>query len=404
MLNIYRRFPINIIKGQGIYLFDDKGKKYLDFTSGIATISFGHCNFYIKEKLEEQLASLWHCSNLFNIPIQERVANRLINLTFADQIFFCSSGLEAIEAAIKFIRRYFYVKEQKKARSIEGQPAEQVTKYKIITLVNGFHGRSMAGISAGGSLKSKAGYAPLLTGFESVAAGDIEELRAKIDRNTAAVLLETIQSEGGVYSVCNKDKDYIKKLRALCDEQDLLLCFDEVQTGFGRTGELFHYQKFGIEPDILTSAKAIGNGFPLGACLMKQKIADALIPGCHGSTYAGNPLAMVVLDAILDILTTEGFLPKVKEQAKYLWHKLLQLAKKFIHIIKEIRGEGFLLGLEFFPHINTEEILEECLKRGLALTRTSNVNTIRILPPLIIEQKDTDEAVAILHQVLSNIL
>lgn len=383
MLNIYNRLPINVVKGDGVHIFDDNGKRYLDFTSGIATVSFGHCNQYIKEKLSRQLSELWHCSNIFNIPLQERVANRLVDLTFADKVFFCSSGLEAIEAAVKFIRRYFYTQGSK--------------KYRIITLKNGFHGRSMVGISAGGGVKAKEGYYPLLDGFDEVITDDIDQLKNKITENTAAILLELIQSEGGVYSI---DKDYIIKLRKICDENNLLLCFDEVQTGFGRIGKLFHYENIGVKPDILTSAKAMGNGFPVAACLIKQKIADAILPGTHGSTYAGNPLAVTVVDAVLDIITADGFLENVQENAKYFWQKLLNLQNEFPHFIKNIRGEGFLVGIEFSSETDTKKFLLKCLDLGLAMTKTSNPSIVRILPPLIIEKPDIDIAMNITHQVL----
>lgn len=381
ILNVYKRFPITIVKGNGIYIYDNSGKKYLDFTSGIATVNFGHCNEYITGKVKAQLHQLWHCSNLFEVHKQESVARRLIEQTFADRVFFCSSGLEAIETAVKSIRRHFYV---------NGQPE----KYRIITLENGFHGRSMTGISAGGGKRAKEGFAPLLDGFDVIPAHDLEILKSTINKNTAAILLELIQSEGGVYPI---SWDYIKQLRKVADENNILLCFDEVQTGFGRIGELFHYQNIGVEPDLLTCAKGIGNGFPVGACLMKQKIADAMSFGTHGGTYSGNPLALTVVDAVLDLITNE-FLRSVKEMGEYFKSRLNKLQQEFGNLIKEVRGNGLLLGIEF--HENIDGFLEKCLELGLVMTRTSKSNVIRILPPLIITNSDIDAAVLVISEAI----
>jgi acetylornithine aminotransferase/acetylornithine/N-succinyldiaminopimelate aminotransferase len=384
LLNVYKKFPITIVRGSGIYIYDDSGKKYLDFTSGIATVNFGHCNKYISEKVKEQINKLWHCSNLFNIYKQESVAERLISYTFADKLFFCSSGLEAIETAVKCIRRYFYVNKKPE-------------KYRIITLQNGFHGRSMTGISAGGGEKAKEGFAPLLEGFDTIPAHDLDTLKNTISRNTAAILVELIQSEGGVYPM---SKDYVKSLRQIADENNILLCFDEVQTGFGRVGKLFHYQNLGIEPDILTCAKGMGNGFPVSACLMKEKVADAMQLSSHGGTYSGNPIALTVVDAVLDVITSDGFLEEVENIGKYFKLKLSEIKKEFKQFIKEIRGDGLLVGIEFYENFNSYEFLEKCLQNGLAMTKTSKSNVIRILPPLIIKNIDIDLAISIITDIL----
>lgn len=379
IVNAYNRLEISIIKGDGVYLFDDSGKKYLDFAAGIATTSLGHCHPYITEKLKEQANSLWHCSNIFAIPEQERLAKRLVDATFADKVFFCSSGLEATEAAIKFIRRYFY---------LQGQ----AERNRIIAIEGGFHGRSIAAISAGGNEKSREGFAPLLSGFDKVPRNDIQALEEKISDETAAVFLEPIQSEGGMYPLST---EYLQQVRKITEAQGIILCFDEVQCGYGRTGSLFHYQNINIEPDMLTCAKAMGNGFPLAACLVKDDIAKAITPGTHGSTYGGNPLAMTVGNAVLDIILKEGFLDNVKIVSQYLKEKLFNLIKEFPGVISEIRGEGMLMGIELNAPL-ASKIINKCLHQGLILTKVLNDKVIRITPPLIIENKHVDDAYRIL--------
>jgi len=368
-----------------MYLFDQSGKKYLDFAAGIATTSLGHCHPYIVEKLKEQLESLWHCSNLLTIPQQELLAERLVNLTFADKIFFCSSGLEATEAAIKFIRRYFYVKGQKK-------------RNRIITIEGGFHGRSIAAISAGGNERSREGFAPLLSGFDKVPKNNIQALEEKISDETAAVFLEPIQSEGGVYSL---DVEYLQQVRQVTKNQGIILCFDEVQCGYGRIGSLFHYQNIGVEPDILTCAKAMGNGFPIAACLTKDYIAEAITPGTHGSTYGGNPLAMTVGNAVLDMMLKEGFFSHVHKVSKYLRKKLLYLVEKFSKKVLEVRGEGLLIGIELKSPI-ADKIVDQCFNKGLMLTKILNNRVIRITPPLIVKNEHIDIACDILYDSIAS--
>ncbi|GFQ91003.1 acetylornithine aminotransferase, partial [Trichonephila clavata] len=293
----------------------------------LSTTSLGHCSIsYITDKLKEQLSSLWHCSNIFTIPEQERLADRLTTLTFADKVFFCSSGLEATEAAIKFIRRYFYSKGQAK-------------RNRIITIEGGFHGRSIAAISAGGSEKSREGFAPLLSGFDKVPRNDIKALEKKISDETAAVFLEPIQSEGGVYPL---DVEYLQKVRKITKAQGIILCFDEVQCGYGR----------------------------IAACLVKDYIAEAITPGTHGSTYGGNPLAMTVGNAVLDIMLKEGFFDHVKRISKYLKEKLLPLAKEFPEMISEVRGEGLLMGIELATPV-ADKVISRSLDKGAEIGLTS---------------------------------
>ncbi|MBD0391912.1 aspartate aminotransferase family protein [Wolbachia endosymbiont of Pentalonia nigronervosa] len=384
IVNSYNRLKIPIVRGEGMYLFDQSGKKYLDFAAGIATTSLGHCHPYIVEKLKEQLDSLWHCSNLLTIPQQELLAERLVSLTFADKIFFCSSGLEATEAAIKFIRRYFYVKGQKK-------------RNRIITIEGGFHGRSIAAISAGGNERSREGFAPLLSGFDKVPKNNILALEEKISDETAAVFLEPIQSEGGVYSL---NVEYLQQVRQITEAQGIILCFDEVQCGYGRIGSLFHYQNIGVEPDILTCAKAMGNGFPIAACLTKDYIAEAITPGAHGSTYGGNPLAMTVGNAVLDMMLKEGFFSHVQKVSKYLRKKLLYLAEKFSKKVLEVRGEGLLIGIELKAPI-ADKTVDQCFNKGLMLTKVLNNRVIRITPPLIVKNEHIDIACDILYDSIA---
>ncbi len=385
IVNAYNRSPVSMVRGEGVFLFDQDGKRYLDFTAGIATVSLGHSHPYIVEKLQEQLHTLWHCSNLFSIPEQQRLAERLTGFTFSDKVFFCSSGLEATEAAIKFIRRYFYTINTNRKK-----------RYRIITLEGGFHGRSIAAISAGGNKKSREGFAPLLSGFDKVPRNDIAALKRVISDETAAVFLEPIQSEGGVYPL---DTAYLQEIKELTKSMGIILCFDEVQSGYMRTGELFYYQQIGVEPDILTCAKAMGNGFPLAACLVKDYIADTISPGSHGSTYGGNPLAMVVGNAVLDLMLENDFNTHVYKISKYLKDKLLSL--EFPDFIKDVRGIGCLLGIEV-SNISASKIVEKCLQKGLLLTKVLDDKVIRITPSLIIHEEHIDTALDILHDSFLN--
>ncbi|ACT69771.1 acetylornithine aminotransferase [Neorickettsia risticii str. Illinois] len=329
---------------------------------------------------------MWHCSNLFSSEIQERTATKLINATsFGDKVFFCSSGLEAIEAAVKFIKRYFY-------------ECGDTAKTEILTLKNGFHGRSATGISAGGTEEARRGFAPLLKGFTQVEANNVDELKAKVSHNTAAVILELIQSEGGIYEITN---DYLENLQILREKFGFLLCFDEIQTGFGRIGQLFHYENLGVEPDLLTCAKGMGNGFPVGGCIVSKGIASVLPLGTHGGTYSGNALAMAAVGATLDLLDKE-FLSNVTKMSEYLSSSLRELAALLPEQIIDIRGRGLLMGVEIAQKVDTWDLLLKCLESGLALNRTSKKQVLRILPPLIVEKSNIDFAVEVLYKHLKS--
>ena len=386
VVNAYNRSKVPIIRGEGVYLFDENGNRYLDFASGIATVGLGHCHPYIISKLEKQISQLFHCSNLFTIPEQERLARRLVDLTFADKVFFCSSGTEAVESAIKFIRRYYYSK-------------GLLYKNRIITIQGGFHGRTIAAISAGGNQKSKEGFAPLLEGFDHVIRDDISDLLSAVTDQTAGILLEPIQAEGGVHIL---NTDYLRQIRDITRKKDILLCFDEVQCGYGRPGSLFYHQLIGVEPDLLTCAKAMGNGFPVAACLLKDAIAETITPGCHGSTYGGNPLAMVAANAVLDLMTEDGFFDGVSKVGEYLGESLRALSRCNQCIISAVRGIGCIWGVDI--NISAQEVVSECVRHGLLITRVSNNKTLRIVPPLIIEKSHVDDAVNILNKVIEKIL
>ncbi|ABD45645.1 aspartate aminotransferase family protein [Neorickettsia sennetsu] len=386
VLGFSRKFPVKIVRAKGIYLFDSNGKQYCDFTSGIATVNFGHCNEYINKKISEQIHTLWHCSNLFSSEIQEQTATKLVNSTnFGDKVFFCSSGLEAIEAAVKFIKRYFY-------------ECGDTARTEILTLKNGFHGRSAAGISAGGTEEARRGFAPLVKGFTQIEANNVDKLKAKVSHNTAAVVLELIQSEGGIYEITN---DYLENLQILREKFGFLLCFDEIQTGFGRIGQLFHYENLGVEPDLLTCAKGMGNGFPVGGCIVSKDIASVLPLGAHGGTYSGNALAMAAVDATLDLLNKE-FLHNVTKMSEYLSSSLKEIAALLPDQITDIRGRGLLMGVEIAQNVDTWDLLLKCLKSGLALNRTSKKQVLRILPPLIVEKSNIDFAVEVLYKHLKS--
>lgn len=385
LLNVYNRSPITITKGKGVYLYDNTDKQYLDFASGIATTGLGHCHPYLIDSLNKQSQLLWHCSNLVSNFEQQKLASRLSTLTFADKVFFCSSGLETTETAIKIIRRYHYVNGEK-------------ARNTIITINGGFHGRSMAAISAGGNDYVREGYAPLLGGFKSIPKNDFVALKKAVDHNTAGIFLELIQSEGGVYAL---DIDYLHHIREFTKEQGIILAFDEVQTGYGRICDFFYHQQIGIEPDILTCAKAMGNGFPVAACLTKEFIADTMKPGTHGSTYGGNPLAMAVGNAVLDIITKPDFFNQVRSVSKYLHESLQTIQTQFPNLVKEIRGKGLLIGIEFHPQLSLSEIINLFYKNGLIVSKTANKNTIRLLPPLIIQKNHVDQFIDIFSSALN---
>ena len=374
LYNNYAPIDLAFESGSGPYLQGDDGKTYLDFAAGLAVNSWGHGHPRLVEALQTQAAKLWHCSNMYRIPQQERLGRRLAQETFASKVFFANSGAEVVECAIKTARRYF-----------EGHtPA----RYEIITFEGAFHGRTLAALAAGGKPEHLQGFDPVMPGFVKVPFANIEVLREALSNKTAAVLLEPIQGEGGVRVV---EPSFIQKVRKLCDDVGALLIFDEVQCGMGRTGTLFAYEWLGVTPDILTAAKALGGGLPLGACLAREGVADAMVPGSHGSTFGGNPLSMAVGNAVLDIVLEDGFLETVRTRALRLKQNLAELVDEYPSIFKDMRGQGMLIGMPC--HIPSKEVAQAFMRQGLLVATASN-NVVRLLPPLIIEDKHIDEALS----------
>jgi len=380
LLPVYKRAAVSFERGEGAYLFDREGRRYLDFGSGIAVTLLGHAHPHLVARLKEQAEKLWHCSNLYGSEVQEQLAERLVAQSFADTVFFCNSGAEALECAIKMARRFHFQR---------GQPE----RHAIVTFEGAFHGRTMATISAGGQDKYLEGFRPGLPGFDQVPLGDLAGVESVVGDHTAAVLIEPIQGEGGIRPA---QVAFLEELRRLCDERDLLLIFDEVQSGMGRTGRLFAYEWTRITPDIMTLAKGLGGGFPVGACLATARAASGMTPGCHGSTFGGNPLACAAGNAVLDVLLQAGFLDRATEHADRLRRQVEQLVAAFPGVLSAVRGQGMLLGLVCLPP-NTE-ISARLMARGL-LTVPAGENVVRLLPPLIIGQAEIDEAVRILEEV-----
>ncbi len=379
IMPVYRRTDITMIRGEGCYLFDDKGKRYLDFSTSIAVNSLGHAHPHLVRALQEQAATLWCCGNAFSNPGLIRLAERLVAATFADMVFFCSSGAEAVECAVKIIRRHHHM---------NGQPE----RFRIITFEGGFHGRTMTGISAGGNASAREGYAPLLDGFDRVPFNDIDAVKSAITRETAGILIEPIQGEGGVRVA---DPAFLRKLRLLCDERGLLLCFDEVQCGSGRTGTFLASEPTGAAPDIATIAKGIGGGFPLAACLATEKAAACMTPGSHGSTYGANPLAMAAGNAVLDVMGKPGFYEHVKKMGAKLKAELEKQVAAFPHLLHEVRGEGLMLGLR--THVPAADFAAALRERGLLTAPAVGDSVIRILPPLVVEAHHIDKAIIYLR-------
>jgi acetylornithine/N-succinyldiaminopimelate aminotransferase len=374
LLPIHKRYDISFSHGEGLYLFSE-GKKYLDLGAGIAVNALGHCHPKMVDAITAQANKLWHVSNIYNINELNNYAEKLVNATFADYVFFCNSGAESIECIIKMIRRHFYVK-------------NQAHKNRIITFAGAFHGRTMGTISAAAKQKYIEGFEPVLPGFDNVEFGNIEAVKKAITKNTAGILIEPIQGEEGVRV---SDKKFIKELRQVCDENDLLLAFDEVQCGMGRTGYLFAHEYYDVKPDLISSAKAIAGGFPLGACLATADAASGMTTGVHGTTYGGNPLAMAVADAVLDEMLQPNFLDNVKKLGKEFRDELLNLQKSHPDVIDEIRGIGLMIGIKINEKIDAGELINKMISNGL-LTVPAGNNVIRIIPPLIIESKHIAEA------------
>lgn len=375
LLPTYNRTEVAFVRGEGPYLFAEDGQRYLDFTAGIAVNAFGHANPRLVAALTEQAGKLWHTSNLFRVPGQEILAKRLTEVTFADTCFFTNSGVEACELAWKMARRYQFV---------SGHPE----RFRIICFEGAFHGRTMAAIAAGGNAKYLEGFGPKVEGFDTIPPGDIEAVKAAIGPETAAILIEPIQGEGGVRVLA---PEYLRGLRKLCDQHGLLLIFDEVQTGVGRTGKLFAYEWLDFTPDIMPIAKAIGGGFPVGACLATAEAAKGMTAGTHGTTYGGNPLAMAVAKEALEMVLEPHFIPHVVTMANYLQQQLGQLLADHPDVFAEIRGQGLLLGLKLKVP-NTEFVAAARREQHLLVVGAGD-NVIRILPPLTIDETHVREAV-----------
>ena len=383
---VYSRADIQFERGQGAYLFDIEGRKYLDFASGIAVTSLGHCHPTLIAALTEQANKLWHTSNLFRVTGQEKLAGRLTELTFADTVFFTNSGVEAWECGVKLIRKHFYSK---------GQPE----KNRIIVIEGAFHGRTLGAISASKAEKMVKGFGPLLDGFDQVAFGNLNELRAAITPHTAAINIEPILGEGGIKPAT---VEYMKSLRQIADEYGLLLFFDEIQCGMGRTGKLFAHEWSGVTPDVMSVAKAIGGGFPLGACLATEDAADGMVAGTHGSTYGGNPLAMAVGLASLDLIAKPAFLENVQAQGEALHAALEGVIARHSGLFAELRGVGLMLGLRCADGVNNLDVVNALRHHGMLCVGAAE-NVIRLLPPLIIGQAEIDEAVRILDETAAAI-
>ena len=384
VMQTYRRFDVAFEKGEGPYLFATNGRRYLDFGGGIAVVSLGHCHPKLVQALSRQASHLWHCSNLYRIPEQERLAQRLVDATFADAAFFCNSGGEAMECGLKLVRKYF-------------DERGEAQRYRVITCSGAFHGRTLATIAAGGSAKYLNGFDPVVEGFDHVAFGNLNEVRAAIGDETAAIVVEPVQGEGGIRPA---DVAFLRGLRDTADEFGLLLFLDEVQCGMGRTGRLFAHEWAGVSPDVMAVAKGLGGGFPVGACLASGAAAEVLSAGSHGSTFGGNPLAMAVANAVLDVMLAEGFLDNVCTLGEELRARLQALAGRYPAIITEVRGIGLMLGLKCA--IDNGAFVEHLLKEGLLAVPAAD-NVVRLLPPLTIEPRHVAEAVTMLDRVCARL-
>ena len=376
----YNRKKISFIRGKGSYLYSTSGKKYLDFVQGIAVNCLGHAHPKLIKTIKNQSKKLWHVSNAFQIPEGEKLAKKLCQKTFADYVMFQNSGAEATEAAIKVARRYFY--------SL-GKP----NKNRILCVKNSFHGRTIAAIFASGSKKMTEGFGPKVSGFDHFIFGDHKSLKKKINKNTAAIMIEPIMGEGGIKVI----PDWcLKELRKLCDKKKILLILDEVQCGISRSGNFLAFEKSKIKPDIVPIAKGIGGGFPIGAVLMNKKVATSMLPGTHGSTFGGNPLAMACGNTVMDIVTSKKFLKNVNNLSKYFLSNLNQLKEKYPKIIKEIRGRGLLIGIQL--HKDQAKFIKKLMDKKVLTIRAAE-NVVRILPPLNVKKSEINYAIKIINQV-----
>ena len=380
----YSRYPVTLVRGKGTKVWDERGKEYLDFLSGIAVCNLGHCHPAVVRAAQAQMKKLIHVSNFFYTEPQAELARLLTGNSFADQVFFCNSGAEANESALKLARKFSL------------QQGNQ-NRYEVITMHYSFHGRTFATLSATAQKKFHTGFEPLLPGFRYVPFNDAGALKKAVNKNTCAVLLEPIQGEGGVNC---PDDDYLKKVRKLCDEHGLLLIFDEVQVGMGRTGKLFAYQHYGVEPDIMTLAKALAGGLPAGAMLAKKHVAESFSPGSHASTFGGNPVCMAAGVAVMEILLHGTVLENCRSMGTYFMQGLESLKQRYPSIIKVVRGKGLIIGMEL--NIEGKEIVSTCLKQGIILNCTLD-KILRFLPPLIVKKQEIDRCLKMLESIFAKL-
>jgi acetylornithine/N-succinyldiaminopimelate aminotransferase len=379
LLPVFARVDLGFERGEGAWLIATNGDRYLDFTSGVAVNALGHCHPQLVAALQEQATKLWHMSNLFKSPDGDKLAARLCEQSFADFVFFCNSGAEAMECAIKVARRYHAAK---------GHPE----RYRLVTFEGAFHGRTLGTLAATGSAKYLEGFGPPLDGFDQVPHGDLEAVKKAIGPNTAGILIEPVQGEGGVRTAPHA---FFKALRQLCDDKGLLLMFDEVQTGMGRTGDLFAYKRLGVTPDVMSLAKALGGGFPIGACLATAEAASGMTPGSHGSTFGGNPLAVAVANAVLDVMLKPGFFDHVQQMSLLLKQKLASVVDRYPQVLSEVRGEGLLIGVKA---VIPSGDLVNALRDQKLLTVGAGDNVVRFLAPLIVSEAEIGESVARLER------
>ena len=375
LMPVYPRCGVRPVRGEGCYLFSEDGTRYLDFAAGIAVNALGHGHPHLVKAIADQAATLMHVSNLYGSPQGEALAQRIVDNSFADTVFFTNSGAEAVECAIKTARRYHYA---------NGNPE----RHKLITFQNAFHGRTLGAISATDQPKMRDGFEPLLPGFDYVPFNDLEGALAKIDGETAGFLVETVQGEGGLMAAT---PEFLQGLRKACDEHGLLLVLDEVQCGYGRTGTFFAHEQYGVTPDIMSVAKGIGGGFPLGACLATEEAAKGMVYGTHGSTYGGNPLAMAAGQAVLDVMLEPGFLDHVKQMGERLRAALEQMIPNHDHLFEEVRGKGLMLGIKL--KADAREFVAHLRDNHQLLTVSAGGNVVRVLPPLVIDERHIAEAV-----------
>jgi acetylornithine/N-succinyldiaminopimelate aminotransferase len=383
VMSTYGRYDLTFERGEGAYLFTTDGRRYLDFAAGIAVNSVGHSHPHLVKTLQDQAAKLWHVSNLYEIPDQTRLADRLAAASFADKVFFCSTGLEAMEGALKACRKYHFA---------NGAPE----RWRFVTVEGAFHGRSLATIAAAQNPKHLEGFGPPVDGFDMVPFGNLNALRAAITDETAAIVFEPVQGEGGIRPA---DLGYLRELRTIADEFGVLLLLDEIQCGSGRTGKLFAHEWAGITPDVMAIAKGIGGGFPIGAFMATEEAAKGMVPGTHGSTFGGNPLAVAVGNAVLDVLLEDGFLDNVDKTARTLWDRLSESTARYPEVYESVRGAGLMLGIKCV--VPAGDVVVACQKAGM-LTVPAGDNVIRFLPPLTIDESHISEAIEIIDQVGKN--